>query len=137
GAGVAATSSHDWAAALLLGSGTIGIAVTIAKDLAYALRSEVDSLPGRRLWYRVVVAYLHFIQPLARLRGRIRGLLSPPDVALPASARQTSRGPRPSLAEAWRALVLLSGSVIEDRFWSEHWTSAARVLGQLTEWLRR
>ena len=61
----------------------VGIAATIAKNVAYALRSDVDSLPGSRLWYRAVVAYLHFIQPFARLRGRIRGMLSPPEVALP------------------------------------------------------
>jgi GT2 family glycosyltransferase len=137
GTGVAALGGHVWAAALLLGSGVIGLAVTVAKNIAYAMRSEVDSLKGSSLWYRTAVAYLHFIQPLARLRGRIRGLLSPPEVALPHGERQSSRGPRPSLAEAGRALVLVSGSVTEDRFWSETWTTADRVLGQFTDWLRR
>src|SRR2546430_8019365 len=47
GAAVAATGRHHWAAALLLGSGMIGIAVTIAKNLTYALRSDADSLPRR------------------------------------------------------------------------------------------
>jgi GT2 family glycosyltransferase len=137
GAGVAATGRHEWAAALLLGTGIIGIALTIAKNITYALRSDVDSLPGRALWYRASVAYLHFIQPLARMRGRIRGLLSPPEVALPHPHRQTSGGPRPSLKEAWRALLLISGSVTEDRYWSETWTTADRVLAKVTEWLRR
>ena len=72
--------------------------MTVAKNVAYALRSDVDSLPGSKLWYRATVAYLHFIQPLARIRGRIRGVLSPPEVALPPAEPQTSRGPRPSLA---------------------------------------
>src|SRR5205814_564880 len=71
-----------------------------------------------------------------RIRGRIRGLLSPPEVAVPSGEPQTSRGPRPSLAEAWRALLLISGNVTEDRFWSESWTSADRLLVRLTEWLR-
>ena len=31
----------------------------------------------------------------------------------------------------------MSGSVTEDRFWSETWTSADRVLRQLADWLRR
>ncbi|MGE5244718.1 MAG: glycosyltransferase [Betaproteobacteria bacterium] len=143
GAGVAATGLHQWAAALLLGGGLVGFGFTVAKNLAYALRSEMASLPGARhrlvrAWYRTIVAYLHFLQPLARLRGRIRGELSPPAVETLAVAEpQTSRGPRPSLREAWRALLLVSGSVTEDRFWSETWTSADRVLGQLTEWLRR
>ena len=101
------------------------------------MRSDVDSLPGNRLWYRAMVAYLHFIQPLARLRGRIRGALSPPSVALPTGRPQTSRGPRPSLAEAWRALLLISGTVIEDRYWSESWTSTESVLSLLTDWLRQ
>ena len=134
---VAGLGGHLWAATLLLGGGLVGVAATVAKNVIYALRSEVDSLPGNPRWYRVRVAYLHFIQPLARLRGRIQGILSPPEVTLPSSAPRTGDGPRPSLAEAWRALVLLSGSVIEDRFWSETWTSADRVLGQLSEWLRR
>src|SRR5207244_3822831 len=77
------------------------------------------------------------IQPLARVRGRIRGMLLPPEVALPRGQPQTSRGPRPSLGEAWRALLLISGSITEDRFWSKTWTSADRVLSQLTDWLRR
>jgi len=135
---VAGVGGHSWAATLLLGSGVVGAAVTIAKNVAYAMRSEVDSLKGSRLWYRTAVAYLHFLQPLARIRGRVRGVLSPPEVAARAAVPpQTSRGPRPSWAEAWRALVLVSGSVTEDRFWSETWTSSQRVLSQFTDWVRR
>jgi len=137
GLGVAATGTHRWAAGLLLGSGIVGLAVTVAKNLAYALRSDVASLPGGKLWYRAMVAYLHFIQPLARVRGRIRGSLAPPAVTLPTAKPQTSRGPRPSLREAAGALLLLSGTVTEDLFWSETWTSADRLLSQLTDWLRR
>src|SRR4051812_39170738 len=66
---------HDWAAGLLLGTGLAGIASTIAKNLTYAIRSQVDSLPGSKLWYRAMVAYLHFIQPLARAVGRVQGVL--------------------------------------------------------------
>jgi O-antigen biosynthesis protein len=137
GVGVTSTGRHRWAATLLIGSGLIGIAFTIAKNVIYAMRSDVYSLGGHRLWYRGMVAYLHFIQPLARVRGRIRGALSPPVVALPSERPQTSRGPRPSLAEVWRALLLISGTVAEDRFWTETWTSSERVLAQVTSWLRR
>jgi GT2 family glycosyltransferase/sugar lactone lactonase YvrE len=128
---------HRWTTILLLGSGLIGILATIAKNVTYALRSDVDSLGGNRLWYRAVVAFLHFIQPFARFAGLVRGVLSPPEVKLPVARRQTSRGPKPSLREARRALLLLSGSVAEDRFWSETWTTADRVLVRLTDWLRR
>jgi len=148
---VAALGTHEWAASLLLSTGLVGVAVTVAKNLNYAMRSEIDSLPGvapghgstalqrafARMWYRSTVAYLHFLQPVARLRGLIRGALAPPEVALPDAQPQTSRRPRPSLAELRRALLLITGSVAEDRFWSETWTSADRVLAQLTDWLRR
>src|SRR5437870_3620774 len=101
------------------------------------MRSELNCVGGNKLSCRATVAYLHFLQPLARLGGRIRGVLSPPEVALPPREPQTSRGPRPSLSEAWRALLLISGNVTEDRFWSEKWTSTERVLAQLSDWLRR
>src|SRR5437762_1551132 len=136
GAGVALTGQHVWASILLLGTGLIGVAATIAKNIAYAMRSQVDSLPGSTIRYRAAVAYLHFLQPLARLRGRIRGVLSPPEIALPPAEPQTSRGPRPSLAEAWRALVLISGNVTEDRFWSEAWPSTHRLLSHPPDLLR-
>ena len=134
---VATLKTHEWAAVLLLGAGLIGLAFTIAKNVAYALRSDVSTLSGGKFWYRMTVAYLHFIQPIARLRGRIRGMLSPPAVRVPTVEPQTSKGPRPSIREAGRGLALLAGTVIEDCFWSETWTSADRVLSQLTDWLRR
>jgi GT2 family glycosyltransferase/sugar lactone lactonase YvrE len=137
GAAVAAIGGHEWAAGLLLGTGLVGITATLSKNVSYAMRSDVSGLPGSKLWYRAVVAYLHFLQPFARLSGQVRGVLSPPEVAVPVSRRQTSRGPRPSFSEARRALVLLSGNVTEDRFWSETWTTAANVLAQLVDWLRR
>jgi DNA-binding beta-propeller fold protein YncE len=84
----------------------------------------------------LVVAYLHFIQPFARLRGQIRGIFSPPEVRHPVPRQQTSRGPMPSLREARRALLLICGGVAEDRFWSETWTSGDRVLSSITAWLR-
>jgi len=137
GAAVAWTGNHEWAATILLGGGAVGIAATIAKNIAYALRSDMESLRGPKFWYRATVAYLHFLQPIARARGRIRGVLSPPEVAVPQARAQTSRLPRPSLGEAWRALLLHAGNVSEDRFWSETWTTADRVLSDLAGWLRR
>ncbi len=134
---IGALGHYEWTSALLVGMGAIGLTATIAKNLTYAIRSQVDSLPGSTLWYRAAVAVLHFIQPLARVRGRIRGVLSPPEIALPHTVAQKSRRPRPSLAECWRAILLLSGTVTEDRFWSETWTSSERVLSQLADWLRQ
>ncbi len=137
GIGVTMLGGHGWAALLLLGTGSVGIAATLAKNLSYARRSDVSTLAGRRIWYYLAVAYLHLIQPFARVRGQIRGIFSPPELTLPARPQQTSRPPRPSLSDAWRALLLLCGSVKEDRFWSEQWTNTDRVLTQLTDWLYR
>jgi O-antigen biosynthesis protein len=137
GLAIAFAGNHQWAAALLTATGGVGLASTLAKNISYAIRSQVDTLPGSKLRYRAVVAYLHFIQPLARAVGRIRGLLSPPEIPLPHVVAQKSRGPRPTAAEARRAIVLLSGTVTEDRFWSDAWSSSERVLTQLVDWLRR
>jgi len=120
---------------LALAVGLVGIAVTLQKNVSYALRSDINTLPGSRFWYCATVAFLHFLQPFARMWGLIRGTLSPPEVALPLSAPRTSRGPRPTFADAWRALLLGAGSVTEDRFWSDSWTSAERVLTELRSWL--
>lgn len=134
---VAVIGDHPWAVALLLGAGLAGIATTIAKNIAYAMRSDVDTFSRHPVWHRAVVASLHFIQPFARLVGQIHGALSPPDAVVSTTPRRTSAGPWPPLAESWRALRILSGRVVEERFWSESWTSAERVLSRLTEWLRR
>ncbi|MDE3155817.1 MAG: glycosyltransferase, partial [Acidobacteriota bacterium] len=80
---------HAWAAILLLAAGLSGLTATIARCLGYAWRSEIDALPsiGRRsrrtsrLLYRATIAWLHFLQPIARVRGRVQGVLSPPELA--------------------------------------------------------
>ena len=41
------TSEPAWAAALLLGAGGVGLAATIAKNISYALRSDVRRAPGQ------------------------------------------------------------------------------------------
>ena len=137
GMGVAATGEISWASTLLLGAGLMGIAWTIAKNVSYAWRSDVNSLPGHPLWYRLTVAYLHFIQPFARVRGIIRAVLTPPEVKEPVGPRQTSRRPTPSPREFGRALLLICGGVTEDRYWSESWTNTEGVLVQFTDWLRK
>ena len=137
GAGVAVSGGHPWTAALLLGSGLVGIVATVVKNLAYALRSEVGSIARNPLWSRATIACLHFLQPFARARGRIRGMLAPPEVVQSRTKPQASHRPWPSLADAWRALLLISGSVIENRYWAEVWTSADHYLTRLTTALRR
>ena len=137
GLGVAALRTHEWAAALLLGSGLVGLAVTVAKNL---VRDAVRRRVAPRATGSGTARRSRICISSSRSRGcadRFAACCRPRRVRMPAAEPQTSRGPRPSLREAGRGLALLSGTVIEDCFWSETWTSADRLLSQLTDWLRR
>jgi hypothetical protein len=61
-----------------------------------------------------MVAYLHFLQPFARVRGVIRGMLTPPEAPQPQPVKHTSKGPRPSWHEALRAFAAALESVPND-----------------------
>ena len=126
-------------------AGFAGLGVTISKCVQYAFETEIAGLspPGRvprwasRLTYRVALAGLHFIQPLARLYGRGRGYFAAPR-RRPPGFRQTatgiSVGPLP--AGAWRSLGLLTGASLRERFWGERWVNADVLLDRMTDWLR-
>ena len=128
--------------------GAAGLAVTIAKCGRYAFDTDIDELPGaqrspralRRLFYRTVLTGLHFVQPLARMYGRIRGHLVAPKSLWPAS-RQTNDTPLPfptppPLAGAARSVTLATGASIQTCFWSERQVSVESVLAKLADWLR-
>ena len=136
-AGVAATAlgAMGWGVGLL-GGGLLGLLTTLARNLGYALRSDVRSLPGSVVVNRGIIAFLHFIQPLARAWGRVQGALFPPETVQPRPRARGQRAPRPSPRDAWRSARLVTGGVVEDRFWSEGWTSAERVLSRIAEGLR-
>jgi GT2 family glycosyltransferase len=120
--------------------GLAGLAITVSQCGRYALASEIESLPtiGRhsrhasRVIYRLVIVWLHLLQPYARAAGYLRGLLSPPATAPPPSAR----APRPSLVDVARTLYLLGRGTIESRFWMERWIGAEALLTLLTDRLR-
>ena len=77
------------AAWLPLVAGILALLTTLVRCARFARRSDLSGLP--RIWYwphtlsrwcyRAVIAWLHVIQPLARARGRIRGLSQPEAVA--------------------------------------------------------
>ena len=136
GLATVAIGDHPWAAMLLLATGGVGLITTVTKNVAYALSSDVDRVPGGRLFCRFRVAWLHFLQPFARMVGQIRGALSPPTVKRLDSKLPPHRAV-PSLKDAWRALLIVAGGVSEDRYWSESHTTADRVLTDLLNWLRR
>jgi hypothetical protein len=62
-----------------------------------------------------------------RSRGQIRGIFRRRRSSNRSAAPDEPR-PRPSLRESARAMLLICGSVTEDRYWSETWTNDRRVL---------
>jgi hypothetical protein len=88
--------------------------------------------PSATIGQRLLIAWLHLLQPLARLRGRIRGRFAAP-ADLTSSAATTTVKALPSIG---RALALTVGIRLERRFWSESWTSLPILLDQLVTSLR-
>jgi len=119
--------------------GLAGLAATIARCVRYALASDIESLPNierhsrqaSRAMYRVVIAWLHVVQPFARATGYLRGLWSPP-----AAAQPPAQHPRSSLADVACTLNLLGRGTIESRFWAERWIGAEALLTLMTDRLR-
>ena len=128
------------AATAVAAIGLTGAAITVVQCFRYALASDIESLPniGRhsrhasRAIYRLVIAWLHLLQPFARATGQLRGVLSPPKVAAP----RTSRAPFPSSGDVARALYLLGRGTLESRFWAERWIGAETLLTRMTDRLR-
>jgi hypothetical protein len=83
--------------------------------------------PLSALAYRIVIAVLHFLQPLARLRGRIRGMMNRPAAAPTRLQVPQIFGPSP-LRHLWDGIRLGAGRPIELTFWGESWTSNSELL---------
>ena len=113
-----------------LALGTVGLMTTLSRCLTFAFDVE---FPNGGVVDRLLVAWLHIVQPLARLRGRIRGhVAAPPE--LNDSVAATSVRSLPSIG---RALLLTAGVRLERRYWTERWTSLPTLLEQLVNALRR
>ncbi len=77
---------HAPLARTLLGLATATLLVTLIKCALYGRHSDVSRLPSigshpratSVLAYRFAIAWLHFVQPFARLWGRVRGLIKWP-----------------------------------------------------------
>jgi GT2 family glycosyltransferase len=144
GLALALVSGHFSAAWLLVMLGLAGVAITVARCVGYARRTDIAgvALPGRSVrssrWRtRAMIALLHFLQPIARIRGRIRGVLAPPHLPAvkPAIARELTR-PVPDVADLGTAIRLYAGASAERRFWSETWFSVDAILTRLIEAVR-
>jgi GT2 family glycosyltransferase len=113
-----------------LALGMIGVMTTLARCLTFAFDVE---FPDGGAIDRLLVAWLHIVQPLARLRGRIRGHFAAPTELVENMATTSIR----SLPSIGRALVLTAGVRLERRYWTESWTSLPSLLDQLVAALRR
>lgn len=128
------------AATAVAAIGLGGIAITVVQCARYALASDIESLPNigqhsrhaSRAIYRLVIAWLHLLQPFARAAGQLRGVLSPPKVVAP----RTVRAPFPSPGDVARTLYLFARGTFESRFWTERWIGAETLLTRMTDRLR-
>jgi GT2 family glycosyltransferase len=133
-------------AGTLAAAALTAVGATAIKCLRHGLRSDIEELPpiGRysrsasRAGYRLTIVALHFLQPLARLHGRLKGIVSaPPDLG-PAADRNA---PAPVVQSALSSLAdgirLTLGRSVERLFWSERWIEARTVLCTLADRVRQ
>jgi hypothetical protein len=132
------------AAWLPLIAGSLGGLITVARCLRCAWQSDLDLLSsvGRgsprpsRFRYRALIAWLHLLQPLARLRGRIRGLSRPHAIVSKHMTSQPWKSPLPTPRDILSAARLATRGGSERSFWSDSWVSHARLLTELVGVLR-
>ena len=132
------------AAWLPLVAGILGLTTTVGRCAMCAWRSELDGLPSIGRWslgqsrflYRGLVAWLHLLHPLARFRGRLRGLSRPEAVAPHHVTRRPWRSPMPTLRDMVAATRLVTRGGAEHSFWSEAWTPHTTLLQELVGVLR-
>ena len=127
------------AAWLPLVVGILALLTTLGRCVRYGWRSDLRVLPRVGRWsggpsrwlYRALIAWLHLIQPLARARGRVRGLSQPEAVAPQHVTRHPWKTPVPTPRDALSAARLLARSGAEQAFWSAAWTSHTTLLTEL------
>ena len=131
------TDWEGYVATLAAGAGALALTATWLRCLQHAWASDIRSLPclpGRspamsRLLTRGLIAWLHVIQPLARVHGRVRGVLRSPEFEL---AGDHAKAP----ARWHQVLLWLVARPQALRFWSETWLSREAMLTRIVERLR-
>ncbi|MGE0702988.1 MAG: glycosyltransferase [Vicinamibacterales bacterium] len=135
-AGFSANAPGLW----LVVAGLAAISATVGRCVRYALASDIGILPpiaGRspemsRVLTRGLITWLHFLQPLARARGRIRGLLMSPEFEL--AEEHSTRSP--AFHEIAEALPFLGVRHAALQFWSESWLSRETLLTRIADRFR-
>jgi O-antigen biosynthesis protein len=129
-------------ALLLLVAGLLGWGTTLVRCWRFAARSDLSGLPDadtwrRRLRYRGLIAWLHLVQPVARVCGRVRGMWSPPTTVAPEHVTRVPwKAPVPSPRDVVRSALLLVGGSAQRTFWSEAWVDHSGFLTELAGVLR-
>ena len=93
-----------------------------ASGCAPIFRSSAPRRPGwAAVGYRLLIAALHLIQPLARCHGRVRGMMSPPRRRRGRTSHPIPVERRPAFAvkDSASATLLLAGGRTEAAFWGE------------------
>ena len=132
------------AAWLPLVAGSLGLLTTLGRCVRYGWRSDLRGLPRVGRWaegpsrwlYRALIAWLCLIQPLARARGRVRGLSRPEAVAPQHVTRRPWKTPVPTPRHVLWAARLLARGGAEQTFWSAAWASHTTLLRELVGVLR-
>lgn len=130
------------AGVMLLAAG-IGFATTIFRCLVYGWRTDVNVLPQiggsqrlSALRYRLMIAWLHLVQPIARAWGRFLGHLWSPVVA---DRREGLVSPIRGVAYrlSWpNVMPLLIRRLTVDDFWSERWVDRVLLLNEMARRLQ-
>jgi len=132
------------AAWLPLIAGFIGGITTLARCLRCGWRSNLDglapighaSMRQSRFLYRGLIAWLHVLQPLARFRGRLRGLWQPQAITPKHMTSQPWKSPVPTLRDMLASVRLVTRAGAERSFWSESWVPQAALLTEVVGVLR-
>ena len=144
-AGVTGLLSGAELAWLPTGLGVLGWMTTLLRCAVFAYRSDLRGLPPietrsprrSRLMYRAVIAWLHLIQPIARVRGRLRGMSSVPQAVAPEHVNRLPWNmPSPSARDLAAAARMFGGGALQRTFWSEVWVSHTTLLTELAAVVR-
>ncbi len=130
------------ASLLAVALAVLGLGITVLKCAIYAWRSDISRIPTLAQWgpvrsrllYRITIAWLHMVQPVARLYGFLRGSLRSPVTVAHSSAAVPVR--RPASRPHQRHYALLVGRCARCVFWSENWIASDALLDGIVDRLR-
>jgi O-antigen biosynthesis protein len=130
------SASAQW----LLALGLAGAATTVSRCIQFARSTDLHGLPPigtrsprqSRWLYQALIAWLHLINPMARLRGRVRGLAEMPQATAPEHVtRRPWKAPLPHPSDIARTARLAVGRDDRRAFWSEAWVDHGGLLTEL------